>query len=502
MTSRYILALDAGTTGNRAILFDEKMRAVRSSYRELPVSFPRPGWVEQDPRAIRDGCFSVLREAAAGVDPKAIAAIGIANQRETVVVWDRGTGEPLGPAIVWQDRRTADFCGELASQGFAATIREKTGLPLDPYFSASKLRWIGRERPFAAGTAAGTVDTWVLWNLTGGKRHASDLSNASRTMLCDIRTGAWDTELCRIFEIPPGILPEITETGGALGTTDAALLGAPVAIRAVVGDQQGALFGQGCFRRGDTKATFGTGLFLVGNAGGAIPASETLLATVAWRLAGRTVYALEGSAFVAGAAVQWLRDGLGLIANAAESESVAESVADNGGVYFVPALSGLGTPYWDASARGLFIGLTRGSTRAHLVRAVLEAIACQARELVDLLEEALGGRATESGVTRAATDSGVVRDATELRVDGGATENRFLMSRLATLLDRPVRCAATAELTAAGAAGIAGVGAGWWTAEAFAALLPPGRTFAPSGARPEAELARWREAVARSRGWA
>jgi len=493
VTSRYILALDAGTTGNRAILFDESMRAVRSSYRELPVSFPRPGWVEQDPHAIRDGCFAVLREAAAGVDPKAIAAIGIANQRETVVVWDRRTGEPLGPAIVWQDRRTADFCGELAAQGLSTMVREKTGLTLDPYFSASKLRWIGRERPFSASAAAGTVDAWVLWNLTGGKRHATDLSNASRTMLCDIRSAAWDRELCRTFEIPPGILPEITETGGALGTTEPALLGAPVPIRAVVGDQQGALFGQGCFTRGDTKATFGTGLFLVGNAGRAIPSSETLLATVAWRLAGETVYALEGSAFVAGAAVQWLRDGLGLISNAAESETIAESVADNGGLYFAPALSGLGTPYWDASARGLFIGMTRGSTRAHLVRAVLEAIAFQARELVDLLEEALGVRGPDLRV-----DGG----AASLRVDGGAATNGFLMSRLATLLARPVRRAATSELTAAGAAGIAGIGAGWWTAKEFAALLPAGRTFTPSGPPPEVELARWREAVARSRAWA
>jgi len=484
VTTRYVLALDAGTTGNRAILFDEQMRSVRSAYRELPVTFPSPGWVEQDPRAIRDGCVEVLREAAAGIDPGEIAALGITNQRETVVVWDRASGEPLGPAIVWQDRRTADFCGELEAQGLAAAIREKTGLPLDPYFSASKLRWIRKNRPFPSGAAAGTVDAWVLWNLTGGKRHATDLSNASRTMLCDIRKGAWDEELCRIFDVPPGILPEITDSGGDLATMDARILGQPVPIRAVVGDQQGALFGQACFAPGETKATFGTGLFLVANAGLRVPVSETLLSTVGWRIAGETVYALEGSAFVAGAAVQWLRDGLRFLSTAAESDAIARSVPDNGGVYFVPALSGLGTPHWDAAARGLFIGLTRGSERAHLVRAVLESIAFQARELADLMEHALGRRGAE------------------LRVDGGASGNAFLMSFLASLLGRPVRRAETTELTAAGAAGIAGISAGLWSRSEFAALLPAGRTFPPLAAPPEAEFARWKDAVSRSLRWA
>lgn len=484
MTSRYVLALDAGTTGNRAILFDRNMRPAGSAYRELPVSFPQPGWVEQDPRAIRDGCIEVLREAAAGVDPTSIAALGITNQRETVVTWDRASGEPGGPAIVWQDRRTADFCGELEARGMSAAIREKTGLPLDPYFSASKLRWIRRHRGFPPGTAAGTVDAWVLWNLTGGKRHATDLSNASRTMLCDIRSGEWDDELCRLFEVPPGILPEITDSGGALGTVDAGILGAPVPIRAVVGDQQGALFGQACFAPGETKATFGTGLFVVSNAGPRLPAGQTLLSTVAWRIAGETVYALEGSAFVAGAAVQWLRDGLGFLSTAAESDAIARSVPDNGGVYFVPALSGLGTPHWDAGARGLFIGLTRGTERAHLVRAVLEAVAYQARELVDLVERALGSRGEE------------------LRVDGGATENRFLMDFLASLLGRPVRRAENAELTAAGAAGIAGISAGLWSRRDFASLLPAGRTFAPAQAPAEKDFARWKDAVSRSLRWA
>lgn len=483
MSPRYILALDAGTTGNRAILFDERMRTIASAYRELPVTFPRPGWVEQDPRAIRDGCFGVLREAAAGVDAASIVAIGITNQRETVVSWDRATGEPLGPAIVWQDRRTADFCQSLRERGLSETIREKTGLTLDPYFSASKLRWMLRNGDLPRGCAAGTVDAWVLWNLTGGKTHATDLSNASRTMLCDIRTGAWDENLCRIFDVPPGILPEIVDSGGALATADPAILGAPVPIRAVIGDQQSALFGQACFARGEAKATFGTGLFVVCNAGARVPASKTLLATVGWRIAGETVYALEGSAFVAGAAVQWLRDGLAFLTSAAESEAVARSVPDNGGVYFVPALAGLGTPHWDAGARGLFIGLTRGSGRAHLVRAVLEAIAYQARELVDLVEDALGERAAD------------------LRVDGGATDNAFLMSYLASLLGRPVRRSATAELTAAGAAGIAGIAAGLWSPSDFASLLPAGRTFPPPSPPPEAELARWKDAVSRSLHW-
>ena len=480
MPPRYVLAIDAGTTGNRAILFDRDMRAVRRAYRELPVSFPRPGWVEQDPLAIRDGCLAAAREALAEIDQDDVAAIGIANQRETVVVWDRETGAPLCPAIVWQDRRTAEFCRTLDSE----FLRQRTGLPADPYFSASKLRWIRENVSLPETAVAGTVDAWVLWNLTAGRRHATDASNASRTLLFDLSSGGWDPGLCAIFGVPPSMLPEITPTGGDLGVSDPAAIGAAIPIAAAVGDQQAALFGQACFRTGDAKATFGTGLFLVCNAGPEIPLSDSLLATVGWRIGGETTFALEGSAFVAGAAVQWLRDGLGILGSAPESEAIAESVPDNGGVCFVPALSGLGTPYWDASARGLFIGLTRGTGRAHLVRAVLEAIACQTRQLVELLGTA--------GVA-----------VSELRVDGGATGNGFLMRHLADVLGIPVVRPEMAELTAAGAAGIAGIAAGFWPSrDDFAARLGPGRTFAPSGARRDAEYALWTEAVERSRNWA
>ncbi|HWC65986.1 MAG TPA: glycerol kinase GlpK [Thermoanaerobaculia bacterium] len=481
MRARHVLAIDAGTTGNRAILFDSDARVVADAYRELPVSFPRPGWVEQDPLAIRDGCLAAAREALSGTDARDVAAIGVANQRETVVVWDPRTGLPLSPAIVWQDRRTAEFCATLDS----AFLRNRTGLPADPYFSASKLRWIRKHAPLPAEAIAGTVDSWVLWNLTAGRVHATDASNASRTQLFDIRKGAWDAELCALFDVPPSMLPEIGPTGGEIAVCDPGLFGAEIPIAAVVGDQQSALFGQGCFRAGDAKATFGTGLFLVCNAGPDVPVSGELLATVAWRFGEETTYALEGSAFVAGAAVQWLRDGLGLLSSAAESETVAESVPDNGGVYFAPALSGLGTPHWDASARGLFIGLTRGTTRAHLVRAVLEAIAHQTRELVDLLGASLGVAIPE------------------LRVDGGATRNEFLMRQVADLLGIPVSRPEMAELTAAGAAGIAGVAAGVWSSpEDFAGRLAARRLFLPSGAAPEAEHERWKDAVERSRRWA
>ncbi len=493
MSTPHVLALDAGTTGVRAILFDAAMRPLRTAYRELPVDFPRPGWVEQDPRQIRDRCLEVLREALEGIDSREVAALGITNQRETVVVWDRDTGAPACPAIVWQDRRTADFCGDLEARGRGPFLRAKTGLPPDPYFSASKLRWILRHVPIGERHVAGTVDSWLLWNLTGGERHATDASNASRTMLFELATGDWDDELCAIFDVPRAMLPAITASGGDLGRIAAPLPGAGIPIRAVVGDQQAALFGQGCLARGEAKATIGTGLFLVCHAGTGIPVSEDLLATVAWRIAGETSYALEGSAFVAGAAVQWLRDGLGVLSAAAESEAMAESVKDNGGVFFVPALSGLGTPYWDAAARGLFIGLTRGTTRAHLVRAVLESIAYQTRELVDLLGTAL---AVPAGGALPAPIA-------ELRVDGGATANGFLMRFLADVIEMPVSRAEMPELTAAGAAGIAGVAAGVWSsARDFTARMGKRRLFSPSGTRHYSEFGRWKEAVSRSRGWA
>ena len=488
MTSRspYLLALDAGTTGNRAILFDSEMRIVRKAYRELRQSFPRPGWVEHDAGEIWQGCLAVLREALGEAAPEEVAALGIANQRETVVVWNRRTGLPACPAIVWQDRRTAEECRELRESGWEEPVRQKTGLRLDPYFTATKLRWILRNVALGEDDIAGTVDSWLLWNLTGGRLHATDASNASRTLLFHLASGEWDQELCELFQVPRRILPQIVPTGGTFGATEPSLLGGSVPIAAAAGDQQAALFGQGCFTKGAAKNTYGTGLFLMSHAGAAPPESRSLLSTVAWRMGNATEYAVEGSAFVAGAGLQWLRDGLGLLANAADSEALAASLPDNQGVYFVPALAGLGTPYWDPAARGLFIGLTRGTTRAHLARAVLESLAYQTRDILECLRDDLG----------AAPEI--------LRVDGGATANDFLMQFQADLLGCPVERAAFSELTAAGAAGIAGLAAGVFSSrESFAARLPPGRVFAPCGDRARFERAydRWKDAVARSRGW-
>jgi glycerol kinase len=480
-----LLALDAGTTGNRAILFDSEMRVVHSEYRELRQSFPRPGWVEHDAEEIWEGCRGVLRETLARTDARNVVALGITNQRETVVVWDRRTGKPVGPAIVWQDRRTADFCEELKSRGLEAEIQRKTGLRLDPYFSATKLRWIFERSAPGPDDVAGTVDSWLLWNLTGGKLHATDVSNASRTLLFDLNSGAWDEELCGLFEVPPRVLPRVIASCGSIGETDVAAIGARLPIRSVVGDQQAALFGQGCYRKGEAKCTYGTGLFLVAHAGTAVPASRDLLSTVAWKISDRTEYAVEGSAFVAGSAVQWLRDGLRLIDSSAESERLAAQVPDSGGVFFVPALAGLGAPYWDPNARGLFAGLTRGTSREHLVRAVIESIAFQAKDLVECL------RADLSEMPAA------------LRVDGGAASNDLLMQFQADLLGLPVERASFPELTAAGAAGLAGLAAGVFScAPEFAAKLMPGRVFDPAPDRDPFDEAygRWKDAVRRSRG--
>jgi glycerol kinase len=482
----YLLALDAGTTGNRAILFDSRIRVIRRSYREFTQSFPRPGWVEHDAEEIWQSCLGVLREALGETAPAQVAALGIANQRETVVVWNRATGKPACPAIVWQDRRTAQACLALRERGLEAEVRRKTGLRLDPYFSATKLKWILENVPLGPEDVAGTIDSWLLWNLTAGALHATDASNASRTLLFDLRSGDWDPGLCDIFGVPRAMLPAVVSTGGEIGKTDPSILGAPVPIAAVVGDQQGALFGQGCFEKGAAKCTYGTGLFLVSHAGGQVPESGDLLSTVAWRIGRETEFAVEGSVFIGGAAIQWLRDGLELIAAAAESEALARSLPDNEGVYFVPALAGLGTPYWDASARGLFIGLTRGTSRAHLVRAALESIAYQVRDLLHCLRADLG----------AAPQT--------LRVDGGATANDFLMQFQADLLGCPVERSPLPELTAVGAAGIAGLAAGVFSSRgAFAATLPAGRIFEPAGPRDrfESHYARWKDAVARSRGW-
>jgi glycerol kinase len=482
-----LLALDAGTTGNRALLFDSDLNVVASAYQEFGQSFPRPGWVEHDGLEIWKSCLAVLREVLQGVEPSRVAAIGIANQRETVVVWNRKTGETAGPAIVWQDRRTADDCERLRSGGAETAIREKTGLRLDPYFSATKLSWILKNRSPGPEHVAGTIDSWLLWNLTGGRLHATDVSNASRTLLFNLDTGAWDAELCRLFDVPERMLPEVVPTAGNFGGTDPWLFGTAIPIRAIVGDQQSALFGQACFEPGSSKATYGTGLFLMSQAGSRRPRSEDLLATVAWDLGDGMRYALEGSAFTAGSAVAWLRDGLGILGSVEESDSLARAVSGNGGVYFVPALAGLGTPHWDASARGLFIGLTRGTGRAELARAVLESIAYQTREILELFRRDLG-----AGFAI-------------LKTDGGATRNDFLLQFQADLLGFPVARAEISELTALGAAGIAGVSSGVFSSPAdFARRKAAGTLFEPAAERAGLDLQydRWRSAVERSRNWA
>ncbi|MGH9443397.1 MAG: glycerol kinase GlpK [Thermoanaerobaculia bacterium] len=482
-----LLALDAGTTGNRALVFDSRLRVVASAYREFGQSFPRPGWVEHDASEIWQSCLAVLREALSRVEISRVAAIGIANQRETVVVWDRSTGEPVGPAIVWQDRRTAGECERMRTRGAEPAVREKTGLRLDPYFSATKLAWILENRHPGPQVIAGTIDSWLLWNLTAGRLHATDVSNASRTLLFDLDSCAWSSDLCSLFGIPEALLPEVFPTAADFGPTDPRLFGRSIPIRAVVGDQQGALFGQGCFEAGDSKATYGTGLFLMSQAGRERPRSEELLATLAWDLGDGPSYALEGSAFVAGAAVAWLRDGLGILESVEASDALARSIPGNGGVFFVPALAGLGTPHWDPAARGLFIGLTRGTGRAEIVRAVLESIAYQTREILDIFRRDL-----RAGFK-------------VLKTDGGATRNDFLLQFQADLLGVPVARAEVSELTALGAAGIAGVSAGVFSsASDFAGRKSPGTLFEPakSAAELDPEYERWRAAVARSRSWA
>jgi glycerol kinase len=472
---RYLLALDAGTTGNRAILFDDRLAVVARAYRELPQSFPRPGWVEHDPAQILQGCLAVLREALSGIDPARVAALGITNQRETALVWDRSTGEATRPAIVWQDRRTADACAALKEQGLEERIRRQTGLMLDPYFSATKWQWMFRAQKPAASEIVGTVDSWLLFHLSGGL-HATDPSNASRTLLFDLERGAWDEDLCGLFEVPMDRLPEIRPSCGDFGRTRRDLVGAEIPIAAVAGDQQAALFGQGAFRAGRAKNTYGTGLFLMAHTGRELSRVPGLLTTVAWRIGEETEYALEASAFSAGAAIQWLRDGLRFFATSEESEALAQSVPDCAGISFVPALTGLGAPHWSPRARGAFTGLTRGATAAHLTRAALESMAYQTRELLDCLP----------------------RRPDVLRVDGGATRNDFLMQLQADVAGIAVERGATPEVTALGAAALAGLSAGVFSSrDSIGELLRFDRVFHPSGPREELEAGyrRWLEAV-------
>ncbi|GGK17212.1 glycerol kinase [Deinococcus malanensis] len=493
--SRFILALDQGTTSSRAIVFDQEGSVCRVAQKEFRQFFPRPGWVEHDPQEIWSTQIGVAQEAISGAGLKAsdIAAIGITNQRETVVVWDRVTGQPVHPAIVWQDRRTAAFCDQLREQGHAESFQHKTGLLIDAYFSGTKLKWIldhvegSRERAVRGELAFGTVDSWLIYNLTGGELHVTDSTNACRTLLYDIHTGEWDDELLRVLDIPREVLPRVCSSSEVYGETAEGLLGARIRIAGIAGDQQAATFGQACLERGMAKNTYGTGCFMLMNTDQeAVPSRNQLLTTVAWQLGGARTYALEGSVFVAGAVVQWLRDGLGIIRDSSEVEALATSVDSSEGVFLVPAFVGLGAPYWDSYARGTMVGLTRGTTSAHIARAALESIAFQSAELL----EAMG------------QDSGAPLK--ELRVDGGASRNNLMMQFQADLLGVPVVRPRVTETTALGAAYLAGLAVGFWQSTGeITRLWQVDRIFEPQMAEDERtrRLTQWRRAVQRSREW-
>jgi glycerol kinase len=492
---RFVLALDQGTTSSRALVFDEAGAVVAAAQHEFPQYFPNPGWVEHDPGEIWSSQLRAARDALsrAGVSGKEVAAIGITNQRETTVVWDRATGEPIHRAIVWQSRQTVPICDALRMRGLADEVRARTGLVIDAYFSATKARFILDAVPGAQARAErgelafGTVDSWLLHRLTKGRVHATEPSNASRTLLYNVHGADWDELLLRELKIPRAMLPAVKDTSGVFGLSDSEWLGAEIPIAGMAGDQQSALFGQGCFEPGAAKNTYGTGCFLLMNTGSAAPTSKSgLITTIAWSVGGTVEYALEGSVFVAGAAVQWLRDGLGLVGNAAETEPAARSVRDTGGVYVVPAFVGLGAPYWDERARGTIVGITRGTTRQHLIRATLEAIAYQSRDVVECLT-------TDSGLRPA-----------HLRVDGGASRNDFLMQFQADVLGIPVWRPRVLEVTAFGAAALAGLAVGVWKDRRAVAAAPrEGIVFEPrmkQGDR-DALQAEWRRAVERARAW-
>jgi glycerol kinase len=491
----HILALDQGTTSSRAIVFDHDGGIVAIAQKEFTQLFPQAGWVEHDPREIWASQIGVAIEALgrAGLKTRDVAAIGITNQRETTIVWDRDTGEPVYNAIVWQDRRTAEYCERVKAAGASRTIQNKTGLLIDAYFSASKINWIlthvpgVRERAASGSLAFGTVDTWLVWKLTGGAQHVTDVTNASRTMLFNIYTGEWDEELLRLFDVPASLLPAVRASSDAYGSASTSLGLGDIPIGGVAGDQQAALFGQMCREPGMSKNTYGTGCFLLQNVGTTPrPSRNQLVSTIAWKIGDRTEYALEGSVFIGGAVVQWIRDGLGLIRTAADIEPLAASVGDNGGVFFVPAFAGLGAPHWDSFARGTIVGLTRGTTAAHIARAALESIALQVADLLDAM----------------AADSGVALK--ELRVDGGAAANNTLMQMQADLLGVPVVRPAVIETTALGAAYLAGLAIGYWASpDEVTGQWAVDRRFEPSMATTavKALRERWSAAVERAKGW-
>jgi glycerol kinase len=527
-----VLAIDAGTTGVTALIVAHDGNVAGRGYAEFSQYFPEPGWVEQMPDEIWQATLAACAQALGACDAAQVSCVGITNQRETAVIWDASTLTAPHRAIVWQDRRTARICAELRDAGHEDRVAELTGLRIDPYFTATKLTWLSRHAPdIWAGVAdrslaVGTVDSYLIARLTGGRRHVTDASNASRTLLFDIAAGQWSAELCSLFGVPPHALPEVTASTGEIGRTDPeAFLGLSLPIAGVAGDQQAALFGQGCFAPGASKCTYGTGSFVLANTGSRIVRSQAgLVSTVAWMDgSGTLTYALEGSVFVTGAAIQWLRDGLGLISRAADSEQLARSVQDSGGVVFVPALTGLGAPDWDPDARGAILGLTRGVTRAHLVRATLEAIAFEVRDVVDAMA-ADAGFASAGFADAGFADAGEGRDGGgdgggdgagggdrgggsvaapgALRVDGGAAANDLLMQIQADQLQQPVERPVVAETTAIGAAFLAGLATGVWSStDELAATWRLDRRFEP-GPRDDAAHKRWREAVRRSMGWA
>lgn len=492
----HILALDQGTTSSRAIVFDEAGTIKAVAQQEFRQIFPKPGWVEHDPVEIWASQAGVATEvlSRAGLRPKDIAAIGITNQRETAVVWDRETGDSIHNAIVWQDRRTAGMCDRLKADGKAALFQEKTGLVVDAYFSGTKVRWIldnvpgAREKANAGKLAFGTIDSWLVWKMTGGAKHITDVTNASRTLFYNIHTRDWDDELLGLLDVPRSMLPEVKSSSEVYGETSSDMLSAKVPIAGIAGDQQAALFGQVCTKQGMGKNTYGTGAFLLMNTGTkAVASKNNLVSTVAWQLGTEPMnYALEGSIFIAGAVVQWLRDGLGIIRSAPDVEKLAGSVSSTEGVYFVPAFVGLGAPYWDPYARGTIVGLTRGTTSAHIARAALESIACQTVDVI---------RAQEA-------DSGLAL--TELRVDGGAAADNLLLQIQADLLGVPVVRPKVTETTALGAAYLAGLAVGYWkSVEAISSQWAVDRRFEPQVSKDEAtsRMNEWHRAVERSRGW-
>ncbi|MDN3687089.1 glycerol kinase GlpK [Cyclobacterium jeungdonense] len=493
--NQYLMAMDQGTTSSRAIIFNKKGQIIASAQKDFEQLFPQSGWVEHDPREIWTSQASVATEAItrANISAHQIAGIGITNQRETTILWDRASGEPIFNAIVWQDRRTAAFCNSLKEQGYADKVRDKTGLIIDAYFSGTKIKWIldhvegARERAKKGEICFGTVDSWLVWKMTGGKEHITDITNASRTMIFNIHDKAWDDELLELLDIPKAILPEVKSSSEVYGTTSGDLLSAKIPIAGIAGDQQAALFGQLCTEPGMAKTTYGTGCFLVMNTGEKpVKSNNQLLTTIAWQVGDQVQYALEGSVFIGGAAIQWLRDGISVLKDAKDSEEMAKTLPDNGGVYFVPALTGLGAPYWDQDARGAFFGITRGTTRAHMVRAGLEAIAYQVYDVLKAMEKDAG------------------EDAKEMRVDGGATANDFLMQFQADLTQCAIKRPEIIETTALGAAYLAGLAVGYWKdMEEIKTLWKADESFSPKQdkASMEKNLEYWHKAVGRSLNW-